>query len=337
MRLATWNVEWFSILFDMNDRLLADDAPSRRHGVSRAAQADGIAYVLERLDADLVTIIEAPDTGTTRSTVRALEGFAAAYGLRQRKAMIGFPNGTEQEIAALYDPDVLTPRHDPMEDPRAPRFDRRFHWDTDIDGQPEQHVFSKPPLELEITGPALPEPLRLIAVHLKSKAPLNGATPAEAEAHAIANRRKQMAQALWLRRRIDALLDAGRPVAVTGDFNDGPGLDHFEELFGRSSAEVVIGTSRDPNRRLRNPHAEATLNPQQGFTLATARFYHRDFQAYVGALIDYVLLSPDLVAAHRPRWRIWHPFDEPRIYADPGLRDALLAASDHFPVSVELG
>ncbi len=38
----------------------------------------------------------------------------------------------------------------------------------------------------------------------------------------------------------------------------------------------------------------------------------------------------------RPEWRIWHPFDDPVCYKTPELREALLAASDHFPVSVDL-
>lgn len=337
MRIATWNVEWFAQLFDMHDQLLADGERSRRHGVSRSDQADGIAHVLERLDADLVVIVEAPNTGHTQSTVRALESFAAAYGLRQSRALIGFENGTEQEIAALYDPARVTPVHDPMASARAPRFDTAFDWDTDIDGQPETHVFAKPPLELRLTGPGLNPPLRLIGVHLKSKAPHNAVGADEAQRISIDNRRKQLAQSLWLRRRIDEMLDDRMPLLVMGDFNDGPGLDHYEKLFGRSSVEVVIGTSHAPERLLHDPHASAWLNPRQGFTLQTARFYHREFQCYVGALLDYMLASHDVVDRYRPRWRIWHPFDDPRIYADPGLRDALLAASDHFPVSIDLG
>jgi endonuclease/exonuclease/phosphatase family metal-dependent hydrolase len=37
-----------------------------------------------------------------------------------------------------------------------------------------------------------------------------------------------------------------------------------------------------------------------------------------------------------PRWRIWHPFEDAACYADEVLREALLMASDHFPVSLDL-
>ena len=337
MRLATWNVEYFADLFDSRDNLLADDEPSHRHGVSRADQADGVAWVLERVDADLTMIIEAPNSGHTQNTVRALERFAAAYGLRQRKALMGFVNDTEQEIAALYDPDRLSVAHTPMESAAAPRFDGIFKLKVDVDGQPDRHVFSKPPLEITLTAEGIDPPLRLIGVHAKSKAPHGAVGRAQAAQVSLANRRKQLAECVWLRRRIDDMRDAGMPVIVMGDLNDGPGLDHYEKLFGSSSVEVVMGSPEDPDRLLHDPHASIWLNPRQGWTLATARFYHRDLQCHVNALLDYIMVSQDIRETYRPRWHIWHPFDDPRIYADPGLRDALLAASDHFPVSIDLG
>ena len=52
-------------------------------------------------------------------------------------------------------------------------------------------------------------------------------------------------------------------------------------------------------------------------------------------MLDYVMVSPDLHAMN-PRWRIWHPFDDPACYRDAHLREALLTASDHFPVSVDI-
>lgn len=336
LRLATWNIEWFAHLFDDDDRLLADAEPSRRHKTSRRQQADAIAHVLSQMKADLIMIIEAPNTGHRQRTTRALETFAQTYGLRQTRAMIGFANHTHQEIAALYDPTRVTPAHLPLESPTAPRFDQSFSLDVDVDAQPDEHSFSKPPLELELHAAGLTTPLRLIGVHAKSKAPHKAADAEDAIRISIANRRKQLAQCVWLRRRIDDLLDAERPVMVMGDLNDGPGLDGYEKLFGRSSIEVVLGEPAAAERQLYDPHAQAWLNPRQGWSLSTARFYHRDYQRYVNALLDYIMVSADIRATYRPRWRIWHPFDEPRLYRDAPMRDALLAASDHFPVSVDL-
>ena len=47
------------------------------------------------------------------------------------------------------------------------------------------------------------------------------------------------------------------------------------------------------------------------------------------------MVSEDL-AAKQPNWRIWHPFDEPTCWKVPELRDALISASDHFPVTLDI-
>jgi hypothetical protein len=336
LRLATWNVAWFSHLFDGSNRLRADGGRSGRFEITRADQAAAIAIVLTALDADAVMVIEAPDQGRRRSTVTALEGFARAFDLRCRAAVSGFASDTEQEIALLFDPDRLSARHDPQGMPgpgKAPRFDGTWHFDIDGDAVAEAIRFSKPPLELAVT--ARGRRLRLIGVHAKSKAPLGARTPAEATRIAIENRRKQLAECVWLRRRVDAHLAAGDSVIVLGDLNDGPGLDEFEKLFGRSGVEVVMGTDRPPEGRLHDPHAALLIAHPAGRIPATARFWQPDRDAPLDALLDYILVSSDL-AALKPRWRIWHPHEDAGCRAVAELRDALLTASDHFPVSLDL-
>lgn len=334
LRLGTWNIEWFSNLFDTDDRMLEDDAPSARYGVTRRQQLAAIGIVMAAMDLDALMIIEAPDDGRRRSCVRALEGFAEACGLRTSRALIGFPSQTEQEIALLYDPARVSARHDPRDSEAAPRFDGDFLIDLDIDGQADRVTFSRPPLELVLT-PANGLPLRMIGVHCKSKAPHGARTAADVARLGIENRRKQLAQCVWLRRRIDDHLRAGDPVIVLGDLNDGPGLDGFEALFNRSGVEVVLGLDGPPDLHLHDPHARSALHGGFGALPATARFYLHHEGRYFSALLDYVMLSPDL-AARGPRWRIWHPFDDPKCWANPDLRDALLAASDHFPVTLDL-
>ena len=158
LRIATYNVEWFNALFDDHARLIEDAAPSARHQVSRAQQVAALGRVFGAIDADAVMVIEAPDTNGRRSTVKALQTFAKAAGLRAHRAIIGYPSETEQEIAFLYDPDRLTARHDPQGNPStshgshdAPRFDTTFRYDLDADNISETIRFSKPPLELAVT------------------------------------------------------------------------------------------------------------------------------------------------------------------------------------------
>lgn len=332
MRITTYNIEWMNSLFDDDGALLDDTEDSGRYGVSRAAQIAALRTVFTALDADAVLIVEAPDDSRSRDTVKALEGFAATAGLRARRAIMGFGNDTQQEIALLYDPDALTVRHDPKASETAPRFDEKFAIDLDIDATKDRVVFSKPPLELAAQT-AGGFDFRIIGAHLKSKAPHGAKTRDEVMRMSIANRRKQLAQAIWLRSRIAAHLDQGTPLMVMGDLNDGPGLDEYEHLFGRSSVEIILGVEGET--RLFDPHASRALLRKLGAAPTTARFWIRPEKRFLQALLDYIMLSPDL-AARAPRWRIWHPLDDPDCWAQAQLRDALVTASDHFPVSLDI-
>ncbi len=345
MRIATYNVEWFTELFDDGGNLLEDDEISGRDRITRADQIAALGMVFQRLDADLIIIIEAPDQNHKRYTVPAIETFAKRFDLRACQGLIGFGNDTQQEIAALYDPSKLSLRHEPRGDVQggknlgAPRFDGVFHIDLDIDASKDRVVFSKPPLEITATTTEGFE-FHLIGAHLKSKAPHGARNDADAMRISIANRRKQLAQAIWLRQRIEEHFAEDNALIVLGDMNDGPGLDQYEHLFGRSSVEIIMGvgqTDRDvPVREtLYDPHAVQGLSTRLGAIPTTARFFLESQDCYLQALLDYIMVSQDLMAK-RPAWRIWHPFNTPECMNDTLLRSALLVASDHFPVSLDI-
>ena len=346
MRIATYNVEWFTELFDNAGNLLDDDKPSGRDRITRSDQIAALGLVFQRLDADLIVIIEAPDQNHRRYTVPAIETFAEQFGLRACEGLIGFGNDTQQEIAALYDPSKVTLTHDPkgeefgiMGARGAPRFDGEFHIDLDIDAKKDRVVFSKPPLELSAKTSKGFE-FQLIGAHLKSKAPHGARNDAEAMRISIANRRKQLAQAIWLRRRIEEHLAEDHSLIVLGDLNDGPGLDQYEHLFGRSSVEIIMGLG-DANRlattedTLYDPHAIQGLSTKLGAIPTTARFFLESQKSYLQALLDYIMVSQNLMAK-RPEWTIWHPFNNPECLNDTMLRSALLTASDHFPVTLDI-
>lgn len=335
MRLATWNIEWFANLFDKENRLIVDDSWSGRHDITKAQQVEAIAKVLTALDADLILIVEAPNSGKSQDTVQALERFASAFDLRSRKAVMGFANDTNQELAVLLDPDRLSARHDPQGaetgkkgSSEPPRFDGTFRIDLDVDATQDLVRFSKPPLELAVDTRE-GRSFRMIGAHLKSKAPHGAETRDEVIRVSIANRRKQLAQAIWLRKRVEAHLAMGEDVVLLGDLNDGPGLDEFEHLFGRSSVEILLDAG------LFDPHAEKARQLRPGALPTTARFKRPGKGKYLQALLDYIMVSQELEALS-PAWRIWHPFDDVECWAMPDLRQALLTASDHFPVTLDI-
>lgn len=334
MRIACYNTEWFNSLFDDAGQLQRDGTWSARHKIDRATQADALGTVFQALDADAVMVIEAPDSHDGRDGVRALENFAAHYGLRTSRAIMGFTNTTQQEIALLYDPAQLTAIHDPQgtDSSTVPRFDGTYEIDLDVDARADEVVFSKPPLELALTT-AQGTALRMIGAHLKSKAPHGAKSRDQVMQMSIANRRKQLAQAVWMRGRITEHLEAGDSLIVLGDLNDGPGLDQYEHLFGRSSVEIILGETGCPC--LFDPHAARALERRIGAAPTTARFYLKYEKRYLQALLDYIMVSADL-RAKSPSWRIWHPFDDPECWTTPRLRDALVAASDHYPVTLDI-
>ena len=110
-----------------------------------------------------------------------------------------------------------------------------------------------------------------------------------------------MAQAVWLTRRVESHLEARESVILLGDLNDGPGLDEFEHLFGRSSVEILLKAG------LHDPNAALALGPRPGSIPATARFAHPEEGRNLETLLDYIMISDDL-RDQRPAWRIRHPF-----------------------------
>ncbi len=339
MRLATYNIEWFDALFDDNGLLINDSSWSRRYDVTKRQQILALGAVFKAIDADAIMIIEAPDANKRRSSTMALENFASHFSLKSNKAIVGFQNSTQQEIALLFDPTFMSVKHDPKGEQTgkkgsggAPRFDGVFRWDLDTDRTPDSVRFSKPPLEVFVRLKSGKE-IRLIGVHIKSKAPHGARGKQEVIRISIENRRKQLAQSIWLRNRVDYHLGVGDSVVVLGDFNDGPGLDNYEKLFGRSSIEIVLGDEGGPC--LFDPNATLVLSKKNGANPTSSRFYLPAQKRYLQALLDYIMVSSDIKATN-PVWRIWHPFDDTEISRDKSLSQSLLTASDHFPVTIDI-
>ena len=116
LKVATYNVEHFANLFDDNDNPDPDPSEEIRFRTTKEEQLQGVAKALRTVDPDLISIIEGPQTNVagTKQTTWALKNFASQFGLRQTEAIIGFPSQGSQEIAVMFDPNVLDVRHDPL-------------------------------------------------------------------------------------------------------------------------------------------------------------------------------------------------------------------------------
>ena len=103
-----------------------------------------------------------------------------------------------------------------------------------------------------------------------------------------------------MRGRADQILNLKEDLIVLGDLNDGPGLDEFENLFGRSSVEIVMGQGR---AALFDPHAVKTVQTPFAERPSTARFFQPKADRYLEALLDYIMVSERLLL-RKPTWTI---------------------------------
>ena len=199
IRICTYNIEWF-------DDHLNDDNTLKTSAES-VAKFTAVKAVLELVNADLISVIEAPNTTTTtgvQDTVTKLENFAGWAGLSTNKALLGFPSRGRQEIALLYNPNKMTVTHQPGgSDSRSnPKFTGEFFYDTDDDDIKEVYRHYRPPLEakVELSSGAI---FYVMAVHAKSKGIFNSVDQVHLERESRRNQLKLFAECAWIRRRVE--------------------------------------------------------------------------------------------------------------------------------------
>jgi len=330
MRLMTYNLEWFDHLFEADNSLKTDDDSKKRF--------DAIAEVLTNTNPDLIGITEGPNTTTTtgsRSTVQALENFASTFGLRQIKALLGYPSAGKQEIALLYDPDVVEAEHDPggkSGHKKNPPFNEQFQADSDGDGIPEIYKHYRPPLEAKVTRKDTGDSFWIIVVHAKSKGIFTATDRIHFDRISDRNRKKLFAECGSVRLRVDEWFKKDRPIAVMGDINDGPGFDFYESRFGKSAVELILGDIYEAETVLRYPLGRPEFG-RYGWEPSTTSFKDKFTGDYINAIIDHIMVSHHFEPANDAPVIVWNPFQTDE--AKP-LKEALLAASDHFPVTLDV-
>jgi hypothetical protein len=334
IKVATWNIEHFNHYFN--------DDNSLKTSPEAIEKFEAIASILNNhVQADLIGIVEAPNTTTTtgnQNVVEKLENFASAYGLSTQKAITGFPSRGTQELAILYDEQKMTLAHQPegsaTSHTKNVRFDKVFHFDADDDKIKEIYQHYRPPFEVKINLKDSGEELWLLLVHAKSKGIFNAVDRINLERISRRNRLKLYAECTWIRQRIEHWLEKGRKIMVMGDINDGPGMDLYEMRYGRSAVEIIMGDIFEPKKLLINTLGRPKYG-NYGWVPASASFRDRITEDFINVLIDHILLSQDIKTVNNSA-RVWNPFQAAKDDPIRSQRDLFLKASDHFPVSVEL-
>ena len=89
------------------------------------------------------------------------------------------------------------------------------------------------------------------------------------------------------------------PTVVLGDMNDGPGLDPFEMMVGKSFVETVMGSVYNPSGIFHNALWWMTKDKERKKELWTADFPDPIVSHPYGykhrVWIDHILLSPDML------------------------------------------
>jgi endonuclease/exonuclease/phosphatase family metal-dependent hydrolase len=329
IRLCTYNIEYFNDLFKKDNTL--------ETAAKKKKRLKAIKKVLETIKADLIGIVEAPNTlkSGIKSTVTCLENFAAWAKLPTSKAMMGYSSVGDQEIAVLFNPAKVTVAHAPggkANSKSNPRFDKEFRFDTDEDRVKEVYRFYRPPLEVKVKVKGQQgQSFKLMVVHPKSKGIFNSMDYTHWESECKRNRRKLFAECTWIRKRVDDWLDDEEEVVVMGDINDGPGMDYYELQFGRSAVEIVMGDLFSPDRILWS-HAGRPEWGRYGWKPSSARFKDRFTEDYVNVLIDHILISGGIHKGAKGH-KIWNPYE---VAAAEIISKQLKEASDHFPVTIDI-
>ena len=331
LKVAVYNMEWMGNLFtsEGEPETTGDDGD----------RSSELAQVVKAIDPDILGVVEGPDTTVSGSKTASaqLEAWAALHQLDSSyRAVHGFPSGGRQELCALYKSDKVTLKHAPVLDKSRDPFNEPFLVDTTESLIKEHYKHYRPPLELSVRPAGGGSELaRIIVAHAKSKGIFDRVDFARFEQISERNRKKLFAECFSIRSRCNQWLSdqSDLNIVVMGDINDGFGKDYYEQRFSRSAVEALLGDSWYPERILKHVLPRPKLG-KYGWTPSTGRFEDRLTGDTFNVLIDHILVTQGIGVSDA---MVWNPYlkqdTDEKTALVKGMRDVLLNASDHFPVS----
>jgi endonuclease/exonuclease/phosphatase family metal-dependent hydrolase len=324
LRFAAYNIEWMTRLFRKKST-----EPLTGSGSKEYKRSLSIAKVIKKIDPDILGICEAPNS--QKHLENWLQEFLNGAGYSVAMHNEEFLSPGQQEIAVLFKGDKVHVKVKPEGEAKHKPFNKKIEMDTDDDRIKEVYKFYRPPLEVEIEDLSGKQLVKLLVAHTKSKGIFNQMDMLHYERTSRRDRMKLFAEASWIRYRTNQWLDEKSKVVVMGDFNDGPEMDYYETLFGKSAIELAMGSIWEPERILHNVIGKPKWG-EYGWKPTSARFKDRFTEDYVNVLIDHILIS-DRIKISEPGL-VWNPYQEK--IEDEKVSEAFKGASDHFPISVGL-
>ena len=340
LKIVEYNMEWMKNLF-INGVPINTPPPENKaekdwnNEEEMTIKSQLLISVLKHLDADIIAVVEGPDTlaNGSKTSTKQLQDWMSAFNLNNRKykAIEGFVSKGQQELCAIYDSDKLILEHTPE---GKNSFNNDFIVDTLEQNIKEQYKHWRPPLELTVKDKSNQAKLfKMIIAHAKSKGIFDRVDYARYEYLSKLNRRKLYAECIHIRQRIDKWIKEGDKVIVTGDINDGIGNDFYESKFGKSALELLLGNVFEPDLIMKSALKKPKLG-KYGWSPSSSSFTDAITKNWFTVLIDHILMSRDIKLL---KANVLNPYASPyREELNKELRNALKKASDHFPVFAEI-
>jgi hypothetical protein len=181
---------------------------------------------------------------------------------------------------------------------------------------------------------------RIVVLHTKSKFVNRGNqlwndpnAKQEYVVAAVKNRRRISAEAMRTRLYLDEIIEAdpNRLIVVTGDFNDGPGVDYFEKWYlTHNVTDILLGSTYYPD--LLFTHALiGRVSPQELYTAIFDDFVDEIPNRRI--LLDHILVSPALRGRFSKPGIAHQEYDANTL---PHGTERERRPSDHRPVFIEI-
>lgn len=333
LKVAVYNVEWMTRLFNVNGSLKTNGSAA-----TRAAQ---LAAIVNKMAPDIIGIVEGPDTTVSGSRTASgqIETWASSLGLHSKyKAVHGFPSPGQQELCAMYRSDKVKVAFKPEKRKTKHPFNEQFLVDTSDSLIKEAYKHYRSPLELQVMTLTNPqkEIACVIIAHTKSKGIFESVDIARFEQLSERNRKKLYAECLSIRERCDQWLnrEPKRNVIVMGDINDGAGMDYYERRFSRSAVELLMGDPWLPDLQMKHVLPKPKIG-SKGWVPYSSDFRDTLTEYTVNVLIDHILVSYHTKVVDAVVWNPHLKANKANVNIQ-AIKNELDAASDHYPVMTTL-
>lgn len=336
MRLVNFNTEW------MNDWFVGGNTVAFRQknsvkGIDNVDElAKRVADLILDTDPDVLTVEEGP------SDKREMQLFVSTYLSNHGAALFdvfGGIDGGAQKIYALVKKNGALRNCTLSTDPATQKLKDKWESDVNGDGVAEPYKFTRLPLVVE-GSLSNGKKCRIITMHTKSNYVQGGekmwkdpSTRQKFINTALTDRRRISSEAMRIRQYLDDLIsdDPNKAVIVTGDMNDGPGLDYFEMRYlTHNVIDIVLGSTFAYELLFRHSFIDR-VSPSERYTV---EFYDYVEEEHKQLLLDHIAVSPGLTETIVDSGILHKQYNAAMDPNATGYRQK--RPSDHRPVYVDI-